>query len=148
MTGYLDFVTEVQKAVEATQMFAREVEAAQKLTLRFARDFQAAQDLTLSFAREFETAQKLAEKFVPTYAAQKLAQELAPAFDAVQRLAREREALLESFAAVPTVEPCSRLDWSVISPPPPFRMPSFDPEPSNERTIVRPEVKRKIGFRP
>jgi len=61
---------------------------------------------------------------------------------ATQEWAREREA----FLAVPILKPCSILDWSVISPRQHVRMPSLAIEPSNKRTIVRPEVKRKIGF--
>jgi hypothetical protein len=90
----------------------------------------------------------LARELAPAFeAVQKLALELAPALEAAQKLAREQEALL-AFPAVPTVQPSSKLDWSVISPRPRFGMAFFDPEPFNERTIVRREVRRKIGFRP
>jgi hypothetical protein len=134
---------DLQTAVQAQQEFRENILAsAQSVSLQV----EAAQTLAQKLAPEFEAAQRLAQKLAPAFeAAQTLAQKLAPAFEAAQRLAREREALLASVA-VPFAEPRSNVDWSVISRRPRVRKPSFDVEPSSARTIVRPEVKRKIGF--
>jgi hypothetical protein len=77
--------------------------------------------------------------------AEKFAEQMASSSEAIERWSRQQDALIGSVS-VPLFEPRINIDWSVISPRRRSRMPPPDPEPSNERTIVRPEVKRKIGF--
>jgi hypothetical protein len=124
MTKLSDYLVEAQKLCASA-------EAIQK---RLAPMFDVAQ----RFASEFEAMQKVAQ----TVASE--SQKASAAFEAMRDLAREREVLLASLV-VPKLPRI--LNGAVISPrPPQFWTPNIDVEPTRRRTIVRPEVKRQIGF--
>ena len=66
---------------------------------------------------------------------------MAMAMESVERETRKREEMRALEKPLVAYSPAWLMlpRWSPV-------VPSFEPEPSNERTIVSPEVKRRVGF--
>ena len=144
MTSISDFTTEAQQAVDSAlknplhRLLHDQLQAAAKMP-QFLSAVDSIQNHPLHrlMQDEVQAAAKALQSL--GMSVEKLGQE----FATVNKWAREREAMFAPVV-VPLMTPQSKIDWLVVSP----RTRSLDLEPSSERTIVRPEVKRKIGFVP
>ena len=100
-------------------------------------------DVAAELEKFSAAAEAVQKKLAPAFeAAEKLAQKFASEFEAVQKLNQQQlaprfEALLHEHTALLTSEP--RLTAPTL-------FLDVEKPRSQRRTIVRPEVKRKIGF--